>query len=103
MKFEIGDRVRVYDTYGAHDGTVSTQPMTADEKYLWIVWDKKHPADGSDQCRAHPKQCRKLVKKKRREWLLLYSEILKQWEVYHGHAVDLRIAKHLIRVREVKK
>lgn len=67
--FKPGDRVRVFTQSEIRDGVVIEEPGSVTE---WMT--VKTDTNGSIW-RAHPRQCRRLVKRKRREiWVNEYTD-----------------------------
>jgi hypothetical protein len=66
--FQVGDRVRVYGIvvrmFGAGEAIKKVATVTSVDDELLIL------DDGGDAFYAHPKQCRRLVKKERRRYWL---------------------------------
>lgn len=69
MKFQVGQRVRVYDGGSNRCGVVSERPendLTDDA--IWVQFDTPFFGKLAQSC--SPQQCRRLIKKpKRRVWL----------------------------------
>lgn len=65
MKFKVGDRVAVYNYLGRNTGKISSLD---DAGSFFVGLDQF--VNGNDTMRAHPKQCRRLIKRpQRRVWI----------------------------------
>lgn len=69
MKLKVGDRVAAYEHGKRFTGTVRQLEM----KQVALRFDEKFRGY-DDSTSFHEKQCRKLVKSKRREWFLRVFE-----------------------------
>lgn len=108
-EFKVGDRVRVYGEFRGvsttgdffYDGTVVTHaPWTS----LLVRLDKRNSYGLSLDVFAHPKQCRRLKPKKRREWwLAAMSSITNDPEGRWCRSSKPADPTTWIHVREVKK
>jgi hypothetical protein len=69
-KFNVGDRVRVYATLNGNRAETAGELMRKRQDEMWFV-----KLDGRrGQIIAHPKQCRRLIKRpKRRIWIYATS------------------------------
>lgn len=80
-KFTVGQRVAVYDGIVRRVGTVAA----CEGEQIKIA---------EDECWYHPKQCRRLVKKPRREWEMQWAKAVKERitnaEAVHKLAEKLR-------------
>lgn len=98
----VGDRVRIYGHRFFCDGEVVTV-MSGEG-----VGPEIQVADAAGSCKgwAHPKQCRRLVKKQRREWWIVESSSGCLWPYdSKSKAEDIAAktaANSIIHVREVK-
>lgn len=71
-KFKVGDRVRVYQGQGAPETQLIGEVAgIANENSLCVA----HGTQKAYVSYYHPKQCRRLVKKKRREWWILEHDL----------------------------
>ncbi len=74
MKFKVGDRVRVYITLIGHPvSTVGTVSYITPDGMLTVDFDRISEIVGNRGCIAHPKQCRRLVKKVMREYTIAFK------------------------------
>jgi len=104
--FKVGERVAVYTSMGRFVRDISDVDIENDGLVHFV-------SVGKIPTHAHPKQCRRLVKKQRREWKLLYrpcscrkgyqlmqaSHVCKEWFV----AGPAPLSDVPITVREVRK
>lgn len=93
-KFKVGDRVAVYTGQSRGIGTIK---CSSDELVVVRFWQ----TEGT----YHKKQCRKLVKKKRREFWMCRNGEFELFKVYHSQYTPKELLaqyKTVIKVREVK-
>jgi hypothetical protein len=105
-KFKVGDRVRIFGSTWHMGIAHGTAASVKSGKVFDVNTGGEHIAihlDSGLDVSAHPKQCRRLVPKKRREWWLYESE--------HGYLMaenDENMARYfakskpVIHVREIK-
>jgi hypothetical protein len=112
-QLQVGDRVRVYGHSAMLDGQIATVTNASSpfvKGYIFVVKDDGEPGEFE----LHPKQCRRLVKKKRREWWITRGACgdpmctCKDCEIETLHTseqikTDGKYVKEIIHVREVKK
>jgi hypothetical protein len=71
--FKIGDRVALYTAQGRFTGTVKLNPG-----FVYVVVECDRDSDGfTFEKRVHPKQCRRLVQKRRR--IRIHKSLLDGW------------------------
>lgn len=91
-KFKVGDRIRVYG-FNSKDG-----PIACDRKIEDLEGDGLIRTEYDEY--VHPKQCRKLVKRKRRECWVVYTSCdtvdpwRTAWATAEAAALNLPEAKH---------
>ena len=109
FQLEVGDRVAVYSRYQRLIGVVKEVTVQglicfAEDGFYSLHEDSPF----------HPKQCRKLVKRERREWWLLYTHPAEQApkaiqsfdeadKTLKQHILFGQIHAFIVHVREVKK
>ena len=95
--FQVGDKVRVYGPYSeAFVGIV--------EEIFPTGWFRVRSPLSPSAVNAHPKQCRRLVKKRKREWSLLGRRGMSgiYWVVF-DETQDFCPKDEVVLVREVRK
>lgn len=108
-KFKVGDRVNCYVGGGVLNGKILSRKATItniyNESMIGIVLDEKNDCGQSICTSVHPKVCRKLVKKKRREFWMCRNGGFELFKVYHSQFISKELLaqyKTVIKVREVK-
>lgn len=99
MKFKVGDRVAVYNWKGRQTGKICVVEATGEE--FCIGLDKLH--EGHDSIQAHPKQCRRLVKKERRRVWVDFDQLIRLHCGVCFAAYDKNQANTLVEFVEVKR
>lgn len=99
-EFKVGDRVALY----LNDARVTGKITEIDGWKIRVLW--KHPSAGNVYGWHHVKQCRRLVKKKRREWFMVFDHdqdncpyVYPSQETAKDHIPP---AGFMVHVREVK-
>lgn len=103
--FQVGDRVRVYSGDHSPDYRVRTGVVVQGPNDIGLLYLRFADKERS-YFWAHPKQCRRLVKRERREWFVAMDG--GDVHTFDGVALFKSIPPHLghynwVRVREVRR
>lgn len=105
--FEVGDRIRVYSHYGPYTATVTKIGVSRDILKGYVDGLVEVRSEDGNTWLQHPKQCRRLVKKKRREfWFNFYGSGGYSHAYFSREAADIAAIPNrleCIKVREVRE